>query len=204
MKDYFVKEDSNNTVEETKTVEDSKIEIIKITNPEDLEKFSKLNTPRIKDDYIEPDNAKIFENLDPILLPENKKPRRIESKDQIISAINIIKDNQKAEGLFSQESTSQIKDKLSKENEIFFSKENIENKIKERPNIAETLKAIRTKRLEYGSPSVANVGLPRGDLSPLILNQDSTSNLPDINEDIDLEENNVNKKDSQEKLSLHN
>ena len=195
MKDYFIKEESNNTVEETKPIEDSKIEII---HSEELDNIAKNLTPRIKDDYIEPDNAKVFENLDPKLLPDL----------DYHSKIKTMKVNQIAEGYFSQESTSQIKDTLSKENEIFFSKENIENKIKERPNIAETLKAIRSKRLEYGSPSVANIGLPRGELSPLILNQDS-SNLPDINEGIDLEndnseDNNHNEKDSQERLPLHN
>jgi hypothetical protein len=201
MKDYFVKEESSNTVEETKTIEDSKIEIVKITDPEIIENLPKLNTSKIKDDYIEPDNAKIFENLDPNLLPE--KEDKITKK---ISSIKNIKDNQLTEGLYSQESTSQIKDTLSKDNEILYSKDNLDRNIKERPHLAEALKAIRTnpKRLEYGSPSVANIGLPKSELSPLILNQASTSNLPDINDGIDLEENNVENKDSQEKLPLHN
>jgi hypothetical protein len=196
MNDYFVKEESNKTVEETKITEESKIEI---NHSKELDNLAKTLTPKIKDNYIEIDNAKVFENLDPNLLPENPKTRRIDSKDQIISAINIIKDNQKTEGLFSQETTSQIKDTLSKENEILYSKDNINKTLEERPHIVEALKAIKSKRLEYGSPSVANIGLPKGDLSPLIQNE-NISNLPDIKEEIDLEEN----KNYQDKLPLHN
>jgi hypothetical protein len=67
------------------------------------------------------------------------------------------------------------------------------------------LKQINSRRLEYGSPSIANVGLPREDLSPLIINKASSYNLPDVNEDIDLEDNNSNNsnKQKEENLPLH-
>ena len=190
MKDYFIKEESNNTVEETKPIEDSKIEII---HSEELDNLAKTLTPRIKDDYIEPDNTKIFENLDPELLPEKE-----DKKTKLISSFKNIKDNQKAEGLFSQETTSLIKEELSKENDLLYSKDNINKTLEERPHIVEALKAIKSKRLEYGSPSVANIGLPKGDLSPLIQNE-NISNLPNDNEGID--DSNPEK---EVKLPLHN
>ena len=182
-------------VEETKTIEDSKIEII---HSEELDKLAKTLTPKIKDSYIEPDNYKVFENLDPNLLPENLNTRRINSEDILKLDINKIKDNQKAEGLFSQETTSLIKDTLSKENELLYSKDNINKTLEERPHIVEALKAIKSKRLEYGSPSVANIGLPKGDLSPLIQNE-NISNLPNDNEGID-----DSNSEKIEKLPLHN
>jgi hypothetical protein len=60
---------------------------------------------------------------------------------------------------------------------------------------------IKSRRREYGTPNISNVGLPRPELSPL--NIPSTSNLPDDNEGIDLEDSNLNKESHQVILPLH-
>lgn len=135
-----------------------------------------------------------------------KRKYHDDSDDLIELTKNTVINFQKAEGLFSKDNILNTEDHLSKEMEVLYSKENIDNSVKERPILAQNLKAIRSKRLDYGSPSVANVGLPRGDLSPLIINQASTSKLPDINEGIDLEDNNQvndNRDSDNESLTLH-
>ena len=60
---------------------------------------------------------------------------------------------------------------------------------------------IKSRRREYGTPNISNVGLPRPELSPL--NIPSTSNLPDDNEGIGLEDSNLNKESHQVILPLH-
>jgi hypothetical protein len=51
------------------------------------------------------------------------------------------------------------------------------------PVINNLLAQINSRRLEYGTPNIANVGLPRPELSPL--NLPTSSNLPDDNNEID-------------------
>jgi len=48
------------------------------------------------------------------------------------------------------------------------------------PAISSLLKDINSRRLEYGTPNITTVGLPRPELSPINLNPASSSALPDI------------------------
>jgi hypothetical protein len=108
---------------------------------------------------------------------------------KIQSEVNI------TEGIFSKENINN--------NEVVYSKENIEQRINNNRGLAANLNAIKSRRLEYGSPNVANVGLPRPELSPINLNPDpiiSNNFLPNENEGIDIEDNNDN---NQESLPLH-
>jgi hypothetical protein len=76
--------------------------------------------------------------------------------------------------------------------------------VETKPEISGLLSQINSKRLEYGTPSIASVGLPRPELSPL--NIPSTSKLPEVtniinvNEGIDMETSN----NLQEVLPIHN
>lgn len=235
MKDYFKKDESTDKVEKTKTVDDSKIEITKIDLTEEQQKtLSKHATPRqkviedipiensnlpnidwremtiiekeenrIKDLnlVIESRNDLLVENFEPNLF--DQEPVKVESGLQL--DVKTALDKRMTEGIYSQESFNQNKELFPKVDEHFYSKKNIEKNVQERPDLAESLRIIKSKRLEYGSPSVANVGLPRPDLSPLILNPDNTSNLP-INEGIDLEDNqdDLNNRDSNnDAITLH-
>jgi len=51
---------------------------------------------------------------------------------------------------------------------------------KDDPASSSLLRDINSRRLEYGTPNIASVGLPRPELSPINLNPASSSILPDI------------------------
>jgi hypothetical protein len=51
---------------------------------------------------------------------------------------------------------------------------------KDKPEVLNLLKDINSRRLEYGTPNIASVGLPRPELSPINLNPASSSVLPEV------------------------
>jgi hypothetical protein len=51
--------------------------------------------------------------------------------------------------------------------------------------VGDLLAQINSRRREYGTPNIANVGLPRPELSPINLNPATSSNLPEDNTGID-------------------
>ena len=119
-----------------------------------------------------------------LLIKETSKP------SEEIDTINTI----------TKQSTPEEMDKYFKKEDKITKVEETKEVPKTNPLFSNVFEDIRNKRFKK-SPNIATVGLPREDLSALNLNQESTSNLHDT--DNDIEENKTEKKKI-EKLPLHN
>jgi hypothetical protein len=162
----------------------------------------------IKTEDIIPEEDEIFPE-DPktdiiqIQLTDNDLDQKV--KEVAKETLLFIKDTSKpSEGINIINTTT--KQSTPEEMDEYFKKEDKITKAEETKEVPKTnslfsnvFEDIRNKRFKK-SPNIATVGLPREDLSPLILNQASTSNLPDTDKDI--EENNTQQET--EKLPLHN
>ena len=110
-----------------------------------------------------------------LLIKETSKP------SEEIDTINTI----------TKQSTPEEMDKYFKKEDKITKVEETKEVPKTNPLFSNVFEDIRNKRFKK-SPNIATVGLPREDLSALNLNQESTSNLHDT--DNDIEENKTEKK----------
>jgi hypothetical protein len=163
----------------------------KMHEDDDDEDFQKIRTNTgemaIK---VEPGNTKLDIKLNPTgqsthyQVSTETSDVKIAEELSTIPALKInVEDLSKAEPIKDPSISEGSTDSETKE---YFKNEKQENTVDEsiirsvKSKFISLLPDINSKRLEYGSPSVGNVGLPKGELSPLQgLNNPSVSNLLD-------------------------